>query len=676
MPLVDLPPGAQLDPAPTGGTLRDLPPGAQLDTEQLGGFMRYPAMAGSALVKGALQSAGALGDLENWTHSLFTRGIYDPLHRAVTGQPADRALAATPGNDPLTGQPATDVLGRLAGGGFNSTNLVAGGKALGAVDRPDLIPQTTGEKYLTAGAEGVGGVLPFLPLGGMTPASLLRGATQGAAAGTAGEAGAQAFPEYAGAARAGASLLGYGLGGKAFDLANKGVSAARGLTSPIVDAYRNLGIETTLAGDVTGSPFMQQLQAFGGKSLAGGSRVGAARERTIDQWGRALNDTAAGYGAARTPQEAGAALQDESRAWMQQWRQAQSAAEQAVAARVPVTAPVDLAPVNQVLNAATRRMPGLPSVAGIHTNSTFQKLQTALATDAPTGVARWEDIRQWRTAVGEELEKSLVSQDGNQAAWKQLYGSLSQALGRTAFNQNAANEWQAANQVSSQGHQFIETALNKIINSPNPAQNTIRAEDAYQAAMSGSNVGGSTLRDIRQQMPAAADELAAAELRQAGAAKLQNAPGTAVSPRTFVSNLSPQKLAPEARDALFAADPDLARRVQDLATVGERMRATEQFVNTSNTGGYLASMEAIMGLLGAPAAAIGSWKAGSGGPLAAGAALSSLAAPLLPGYIAGRATTSPALTRFLAAPTAPPGPTSLPTIASRLYPELRGLLGY
>jgi hypothetical protein len=149
-----------------------------------------------------------------------------------------------------------------------------------------------------------------------------------------------------------------------------------------------------------------------------------------------------------------------------------------------------------------------------------------------------------------------------------------------------------------------------------------------------------------------------------------------VSPRTLVSNLSPRKLAPEARDALFAADPDLARRVQDLATVGERMRATEQFVNASNTGGYLASMEAAMGLLGAPAAAIGSWKAGSGGPLAAGAALSSLAAPLLPGYIAGRATTSPALTRFLAAPTTPPGPTSLPTIASRLYPELRGLLGY
>jgi hypothetical protein len=638
--------------------------------------MRYPAMAGSALVKGALQSAGAVGDLENWTHSLFTRGIYDPLHRAITGQPANLALAATPGNDPLTGQPATDVLGRLAGGGLNSSNLVAGGKALGAVDRSDLTPQTTGEKYLTAGAEGVGGALPYLWLGGMNPASLLRGATQGAVAGTAGEAGAQAFPEYANAARAGASLLGFGLGGKAFDLVNKGVSAARGLTSPVVDAYRNLGIEPTLAGDVTGSPVMQQLQAFAGKSLAGGGRVGEARTRALDQWGRALDDTAAGYGAARTPQEAGLALQDESRAWMQQWRQAQQAAEQAVGAKVPVTAPVDLAPVNQVLNAATRRMPGLPSVAGIHDNPTFQNLRAALATDAPTGTARWEDIRQWRTAVGEELEKSLLSGDGNQAAWRRLYGSLSQSLGDTAFAHNAHDEWRAANEITSQGHQFVENAVGKFINARNPAANTIAPEDAYRAAMRGSNVGGTTLTDIRQQMPAAADELAAYKLRNAGSAALQNAPGTAVSPRTLVSNLSPQKLAPEARDALFAADPDLARRVQDLATVGERMRATEQFANTSNTGGYMAAMEAAMGLLGAPAAAVGAFKAGSGGPLAAGAALGSAAAPLLPGYVAGRATTSPALTRFLAAPTTPPGPTALPNIVARLYPELRGLLGY
>jgi hypothetical protein len=673
MALVDLPPGAQLD-AP--GALRDLPPGAQLDTEQLGGFMRYPAMAGSELVKGALKSAGALGDLENWTHSLFTRGIYDPLYRMVTGQPASRALAATPGNDPLTGQPATDVLGRLAGGGFNSTNLVAGGKALGAVDRPDLIPQTTGEKYLASTAEGVGGALPFLPLGGTNPASLLRGATQGGVAGAAGEAGAQVLPEHADAARAVAGLLGFGVGGKAFDLVNKAASAARGLTSPVVDAYRNLGIEPTLAGDVTGSPFMQQLQALGGKSLAGGGRVGEARNRAIDQWGQALDETATGYGAARTPQEAGAALQDESRAWMQQWRQAQQTAEQAVAAKVPVTATVDLAPVNQVLNAATRRMPGLPSVAGIHDNPTFQNLRTALATDAPTGTARWEDIRQWRTAVGEELERSLLSGDGNQAAWRQLYGSLSRSLGDTAFAHNAHDEWRVANEITSQGHQFVENAVGKFINARNPTANTIAPEDAYRAAMRGSNVGGSTLQDIRQQMPAAADELAAYKLRSAGSATLQNAPGTAVSPRTLVSNLSPQKLAPEARDALFASDPDLARRVQDLTTVGERMRATEQFVNTANTGGYLGTMEAIMGMLAAPAAAVGAWKAGSGGPLAAASALGSLAAPLLPGYIAGRATTSPALTRFLAAPTTPTGPTSLPTIVSRLYPELRGLLGY
>ena len=144
-------------------------------------------------------------------------------------------------------------------------------------------------------------------------------------------------------------------------------------------------------------------------------------------------------------------------------------------------------------------------------------------------------------------------------------------------------------EVTSQGHQFIERTLNNVINSPNPAQNTIRAEDAYRAAMTGAQKGGTTLNDIRQQMPGAADELAAAHLHQSGRAAVQNAAGTEVSPRTLVSNLSPNNLAPEARDALFGHDPALANRVEDLARVGEAMRRGEGYYNWSGTGGNIAT---------------------------------------------------------------------------------------
>lgn len=657
---VPLPANAVPDPGEPGSVFVPLPKEARTDAPQLEGFWRTPAMAGSYLAKGALAGAGALGDLEGFLHRQFTSGLYDPLHRAVGLGPADRATEVAAQPSPLS-----------------STTLLAGGRALGAVDRPNLAPQTTGEHYLASTAEGIGGTLPYLWMGGLNPAAIGRNVIQGAAAGAGGEAGAQAFPQYADAARAVAGLGGLALGGKAFDLGNKAVGSIAGTaaTTPLQDAYRNLGIEQRLAGDVAQSPFAQMLQGYAARSPLGAGIVNPARERAVGQWGQALDNTASGYGAARTPQEAGTALQNEAVNWFGNFRQAQSAAEQAVAAKVPVTAQVDLAPVNQVLNAATRRMPGLPSVAGIHNNPTFQKLQTALAADAPTGVARWEDIRQWRTAVGEELEKSLVSQDGNQAAWRQLYGSLSQSLGRTAFNHNASNEWQAANEVTSQGHQFIERILNNVINHPNPAQNTITAENAYSAAMTGAQRGGTILNDIRQQMPAAADELAAAKLLQSGRATMQNAAGTEISPRTLVSNLSPNRLAPEARDALFGHNPALAQRVEDLTRVGEGMRRGEGYYNWSGTGGHIATGQLLAGLGGAGYGAYKGYMDPENGGLwgAATGAIGPAVAALAPGYIAGHAVTYPGLTRFLATPSMAPA-ASLPSTVLKAYPELRGLL--
>jgi hypothetical protein len=672
--LPPLPPGFRLDQPPPQAGLPPLPPGFRLDDQpppagepQMEGFWRLPALAGSYLAKGALTGAGAVGDLQGWLDKQFVHGIYDPLHRAVGLGPASRAIEAV---DRPSGFGATAPQGPPPL--LSSESLLSGGRAVGAVDRPNLAPQTTGERYLAAGAEGVGGVLPYLPLGGVNPAAIGRSLFQGAAAGTAGEAGAQAFPEYADAARAVASLGGMALGGKAFDFGNKAVGAARGAASPLQEAYRNLGISPDLAGDVTQSPFWQQLQGYAGKSPLGAGIVGPARERAVGQWGQALDETATRYGAAQTPQQGGAALQNEASNWFTNFRAAQGAAEQAVAARVPVTASVDLQPVNRVLNDVTRRMPGLPNVAGIHENPTFQSLRTALAADAPTGVANWQDVRAWRSTIGEELERSLVSRDGNQEAWRRLYGALSKQLGDTAFAHGAHDEWKAANQITSQGHQFIERTLNNVVNSPNLAANTITPENAYSAAMTGANRGGTVLNDIRQQMPAAADELAAAKLHQSGRAAVQNAAGTEVSPRILVSNLSPNKLAPEARDALFGHDPNLAQRVEDLSRVGEAMRRSDQFTNWSGTGGYLA----IANMLGGVGAAAHQGYKGyqEGGPAGAfwGAA-GPLAAGFLPSYAAARAVTSPRLTGLLATPSGAP-PRSLPWTALRSYPQTQGLL--
>src|SRR4051812_12760652 len=168
MPLVDLPADAKLD-APQG-RFADLPPNAQLDAPQMEGFGRAPALYGSALAKGGLQGLGAIGDLQG----LLQRYAVDPVADYAANLMGIKPGAPTP--PPRLG----------------SESLVAAGRELGAVDRPDLRPQNTGERYGVATAEGVGNMLPYAFGGGaakLVP-NLVRATIQGGAGGAAGEAGA------------------------------------------------------------------------------------------------------------------------------------------------------------------------------------------------------------------------------------------------------------------------------------------------------------------------------------------------------------------------------------------------------------------------------------------------------------------------------------------------------
>ena len=179
-------------------------------------------------------------------------------------------------------------------------------------------------------------------------------------------------------------------------------------------------------------------------------------------------------------------------------------------------------------------------------------------------------------------------------------------------------------------------------------------------------------------MPGAADEIAAYKLRSMGLANAgqQDATGGRVSPSTFLTNSAPQKLAPEAADALFGSNPAVAQRLQDLSTAAGAMKSTERFLNTSNTGthGATGHMMASMMAMG-PAALEGYHLAGVPGAVASG--VGALAVPYLPGAIASRLTTSPMLTGLLAAPPAAALPSAGLLSAAGKYPSVYrpGLLG-
>lgn len=663
-----------LPPLPNGFTLDGgtppLPQGFTLDAPpaQMGGAMRLPAMAGSSLAKGALESAGAIGDLQDFLGRQFSQGVFNPLHRMITGVDP----AANPNPAGLTGNPFNSTPGPDQGSPLNSAHLVGLGQSAGAVNRPDLAPQTTGEHFLSAASEGAGGMLPYLPLAaGGALANAGRGLAQGAAAGASGEGAAEMFPRHPDLARAAGAIVG-GLGaGKVLNAGNRVAGAAMGASTPTLDAYRNLGIAPTLAGDVTGSPTLQMIQAYAAKSPGGAGRVHAASDTAVNQWGRALEDTAQGLGNAGTLQQAGEALQMHGKSWLSDFNNASRSAWTNVDMHIPPTTPVQMRNYGVALADIQNAMPNATATARNLQSPLSRNLLDSLLQDTKAAPLTWQDAKAIRTRIGEKLAEPQLVGDTSHAELKRIYGALTDDLQATAATRGpaATQAFNDAATLTRDGHSFIENTLSRVLKG-----DKISPEQAASAALTNSGNGGTLLSTIRAEMPAAADELAAYKLRDMGLANSgrQNATASALSPGTFVTDRG--KLSPEALNALYGADPAVARRVEDLAAVGAAMRNTERFLNTSNTGAHGATTQALTSIFGAPLAALGGYHAG--GLKAAAAA--ALGPPLLaygPSNLAARITTNPRLTGLWAAPPAATPQSAGLLAGGALYPQLRAVFG-
>lgn len=630
----------------------DISSAVQSHLGQMSGPGRWPALLGSAAAKGALEGVGAIGDVQDLGQRLFNQGIYNPIRRLVTGSPMSPAAQQMSQSSPL-----------------DSASLIGAAKSAGIVDRPDLQPQTTGERYGSAAAEGVGSIAPMLALGGASLPGMAQGVIQGAAAGAGGQAASDLYPDSA-LARATGSILGAVTAGKGLSAANRAAGAIAGGSTPTLDAYRNLGIEPTLAGDVTGGPALQMLQTFAAKAPGGASRIHAASDKALDQWGNALEDTASSLGNSATLQDAGNAVQLESNNWLKQFKNASQRAWNAVDLQIPANTPVPVTNYAQTLSDVRSAMPNAPATANTLQPSLSRDLLNSLTSDVTKGPLTWQDVRGIRTRIGEKLADPQIMGDTSYTDLKRIYGALSTDLQSAAAAQGpqATRAFTRASNITSQGHDFIDNVLSNFIKG-----NQISPEQAAANAFSGSANGGTMLQTVRAQMPKAADELAAFKLRDMGLANAgqQNATATRLSPGTFVTDAA--KLSPQAADALFGADPALAQRVQDLATVGSSMKGTERFLNTSNTGTHGAVGHAMGAAVGAPMAAIEGYHQ-LGLPGAAAGLLGGTVAPLLPSYLASRLTTSPMLTKAFAAPPAASLLPSAPLAIGAAYPAVRGLL--
>jgi hypothetical protein len=597
--------------------------------EQMQGIGRDVALPASNLVKGGVSLAGMPGDAYN----------------AVANGSNGLANYLTGGFWPY--QPTTNP--------WDSAHLLDTSKNLGITDRPDLTPQNTRERYTAAAADGVGSTLPLaLASGGAGLLPALSALAQGIGAGTGGEFLSNMFPEHPDVARVLGGLFGAFTGGKvgsaATNAAVKGYNAVRGVETPLMEAYRTAGVDPVLAGDLTGSHTLRGVQAMGAKA-PGGGRITDAAANAVDQFGNSVESTASNLGASRTLQEAGTALQNNARGWLQNFRDMGRVLWDRVNSQVPPDSPVSVHNYDAALEQVRRTIgDGAPNTADVLQPALTRRLFDALQLDASSnGSLSWQAVRGIRTRVGEMLANPQIIADTDTAELKRIYGALSQdiqthlaTVDTATGTTSASRAFNTANTFTRNGHAILDEGLGHVL------QDGMTPEGAASYALAGGKRGGTFLNQLRTEIPGGVDELAAHTLRQAALSPpaFQNAANTRISPSRFQTEIS--RLSPEAHTALFGADPYVLRRIQAQRTVADSMKQTEQIANHSNTQ-TSHGMAAALGLGEAvPAGYIGYESGGVRGAIAGAA--TSIASPWVPGYLAGQATTRPLITSWLARP--------------------------
>jgi hypothetical protein len=332
-------------------------------------------------------------------------------------------------------------------------------KTAGIIDNPALAPQNAPEEYAAAAARGLGGAALTGPLGGV--GALGRTLLAGSLGGIGGEAGEKLFP-----GSTIAPLVGGALGG---------------------------------------------LPALGISNLLSGNRI---------------ENVAKQYGTSSTVQQAGTELQDAARDWKSNILPMKVGALAApLDAKMTHNPDVNLNEFDSIVrDMNTKAGKGQP-LADLFSSSLPKQVEAKLNRisgpqyTTPSGSTftipslPYEDARAVRTSLGDLMVNPKLIPGGDATIVKKLYAALSQDIGETAKANGAEDEWNAFNAGSSKLYHIGETTMSKIASDTNPAKDKIKPEDAAIGLLNAGKKGGTDLGNVRQEIPYAADELAAAHLR-------------------------------------------------------------------------------------------------------------------------------------------------------------------
>lgn len=199
------------------------------------------------------------------------------------------------------------------------------------------------------------------------------------------------------------------------------------------------------------------------------------------------------------------------------------------------------------------------------------------------GELSWQDLKRFRSIIGQIAGQPTLAQDTAQQSFRRLYAALSDDIRATA-QVDSPKSLAAFNRANSfyrarQGR--IDNVLTHILGN----DFTKSPEGAFQQIQRWSRDGGDSAR-VAQALRSLPDD-EANSVRASLFSRLGNVPagrqdisGEVFSPNDFATQWN--KLDPRAKSVLFPGE-DYRRNIDDIARIADSMKRSQKFANTSLT---------------------------------------------------------------------------------------------
>lgn len=526
------------------------------------------------------------------------------------GNAFTRALGEVGGRQVLQG--AAGLLGAIGGDAFNHYILEPIGLHDGrtyrqtASDLADEMgmrkPQTSGERVVSDIGEALTGTA--LTLGGgalLGPGSRLgrllttqpglqtaSAATGSGAQGVARESGAGEGTQIA------AGLVGSlapGIGGAGSGALARGLVRGRSgeaMQGTIRD-FNALGANPSV-GQTSGNRAIQGTENLLAGAPTSSGVMNRFAERQASDIGGGLRNMADDFSRNASGERAGRAIERGAETFANNIKATRRALYWQADQLIPDTVSLPLSRTRATLAELTTPRQGATATTGALINPKIAQMAQNVADDvaANGGAIPYAAVKDLRSRIGEALSDYSLVADKPTAEYKRLYAALSQDLEEAARKQGPQAERAArrANNYTRASADRIEQVQRVIDKNGGP-------EKVFNAAMSGTRDGGTTLRAVMQSLPQDGQKaVTAAVIKRMGLATpgAQDAAGEAFSAQTFLTNWN--KVSPEAKRALFDRHgPGFSQSMDRIARVAENIRnGSKVFANPSGTANRAAAL--------------------------------------------------------------------------------------